>query len=71
MECISYLRRSHPSAKISVEVEKPGRAGLDELAAKADVVFISRSWAQASGSHFSVKIRLITRLPAESRLHEC
>ncbi|KAI8625385.1 hypothetical protein F5Y19DRAFT_479689 [Xylariaceae sp. FL1651] len=33
-------------AKVSVEVEKPGREGLDELAALADVVFYSRSWAE-------------------------
>ena len=31
---------------ISVEVEKPGRAGLRELAAAADVVFYSKAWAQ-------------------------
>jgi ketohexokinase len=32
-----------------VEVEKPGRQGLEELAAEADVVFFSRSWAEAEG----------------------
>ena len=46
LECMRYLRHSHPSTKISVEIEKPGRAGLEELAAEAEVVFISRSWAQ-------------------------
>ena len=71
LECIRHLRCSHPSTKISVEVEKPGRAGLEELAAEADVVFISRSWAQASCSHLSVKFLLITRAPAESRLQQC
>jgi ketohexokinase len=34
-----------PDAKISVEVEKPGREGLIELAAEADVVFYSKGWA--------------------------
>ena len=34
---------------ISVEVEKPQRAGLRNLAALADVVFYSRSWACAEG----------------------
>jgi ketohexokinase len=31
---------------ISVEVERPGREGLEALAAEADVVFYSKSWAQ-------------------------
>ena len=35
-----------PAAGVSVEVEKPGRAGLAELAAKADVVFYSKSYAE-------------------------
>jgi len=34
-----------PSATVSVEVEKPGRPGLPELAAEA-VVFYSRTWAE-------------------------
>jgi ketohexokinase len=33
---------------LSAEVEKPGREGLLELAAEADVVFFSRSWATVS-----------------------
>lgn len=41
-----YLRRGIPAAKISVEVEKPNRGGLQALAAEADVVFYSKSWAQ-------------------------
>lgn len=32
--------------RISVEAEKPGRSGLQELAIEADVVFYSKSWAQ-------------------------
>lgn len=46
LECIRYLRQSDPEARISVEVEKPGRQGLQELAAEADVVFYSKSWAE-------------------------
>lgn len=34
--------------KISVEVEKPGREGLERLVAEADVVFYSKSWALVS-----------------------
>ena len=35
-----------PEAKVSVEVEKPQRDGLAELATEADVVFYSRAWAE-------------------------
>ena len=42
---MKYLRQYHPNVKISVEVEKPGREGLEALAAIADVVFYSKSWA--------------------------
>ncbi|KAK5240808.1 hypothetical protein LTR20_002098 [Exophiala xenobiotica] len=48
-ECMQYLRRAYPTVKISVEVEKPGRAGLQELAAEADVVFYSKGWALDRG----------------------
>ena len=44
--CMGHIRRVLPGANISVEVEKPGRAGLEELAAEADAVFYSRSWAE-------------------------
>ncbi|KAG0157173.1 hypothetical protein PDIDSM_4358 [Penicillium digitatum] len=37
LECILYLRKHFPGAEISVEVEKPGRPGLQELADAADV----------------------------------
>jgi hypothetical protein len=40
------LRALLPRASISVEIEKPGRDGLAELAAEADVVFYSRVWAE-------------------------
>ncbi|SPQ21862.1 a1d22f46-8c71-4f8d-a079-2b3ff2a424d3 [Thermothielavioides terrestris] len=49
LRCIRYLRQALPRCTISVEVEKPGREGLVELAAEADVVFYSRSWAENRG----------------------
>ncbi|KAI0167106.1 Ribokinase-like protein [Hypoxylon sp. FL1284] len=47
LQCIRYLRQSFPKTRVSVEVEKPGREGLEHLAAEADVVFYSRSWAES------------------------
>ncbi|KAJ0117814.1 D-sorbose [Diaporthe amygdali] len=49
LQCIQHLRLSHPRSRISVEVEKPAREGLRELAAEADVVFYSKSWAEGEG----------------------
>lgn len=49
LQCMQYLRRACPTVTISVEVEKPGRTGLEELAAEADVVFYSKSWAVQHG----------------------
>ncbi|POR35233.1 Uncharacterized protein TPAR_04563 [Tolypocladium paradoxum] len=49
LDCIRLLRNTLPAAQISVEVEKPGRQGLPELAAEADVVFYSRTWAESRG----------------------
>ncbi|KAK3905305.1 Ketohexokinase [Staphylotrichum tortipilum] len=49
LQCIRHLRWILPGSTISVEVEKPGREGLVELAAEADVVFYSRSWAESRG----------------------
>ncbi|PYH77537.1 pfkB family kinase [Aspergillus uvarum CBS 121591] len=49
LSCIHYLRRHFPSVTISVEVEKPGRPGLQDLAKEADVIFYSKSWAQGNG----------------------
>lgn len=46
LECIHHLREHFSEAKISVEVEKPGRLGLQELADAADVVIYSKGWAQ-------------------------
>ncbi|PWY86901.1 pfkB family kinase [Aspergillus heteromorphus CBS 117.55] len=51
LSCILYLRQKYQSVKISVEVEKPGRPGLQELAEEADVVFYSKSWAEGNGYH--------------------
>jgi ketohexokinase len=48
LRCIRYLRQAQPGSTISVEVEKPNREGLVELAAEADVVFYSRGWAAVS-----------------------
>ncbi|KAI1763038.1 Ribokinase-like protein [Hypoxylon sp. FL1150] len=47
LQCIRYLRQLFPKTRVSVEVEKPGRSGLEDLAAEADVVFYSRSWAES------------------------
>ncbi|KAH6658349.1 Ribokinase-like protein [Truncatella angustata] len=49
LRCIRHLRKAYPNTKISVEVEKPGRSGLEELASEADVVFYSKGWAQDKG----------------------
>ncbi|KAJ5445520.1 hypothetical protein N7491_001602 [Penicillium cf. griseofulvum] len=49
LECIRHVRGHFPGADISIEVEKPGRAGLQELADMADVVFYSKGWAQNNG----------------------
>jgi hypothetical protein len=45
LACICFLRKNFPSVRVSVEIEKPGRAGLQELAKAANVVFYSKSWA--------------------------
>ncbi|KAK0615966.1 Ribokinase-like protein [Bombardia bombarda] len=50
LRCIQYLRQAQPACTISVEVEKPGRQGLVELAAESDVVFYSRSWAEGASA---------------------
>jgi hypothetical protein len=51
LSCIRHIRQIYPEAKISVEVEKPGREGLRDLAAAADLVFYSRSWAEVIYHH--------------------
>jgi len=42
---MEHLQRNFPLIRISVEVERPGRAGLEDLAKAANVVFYSKSWA--------------------------
>ncbi|KAI4234839.1 MAG: hypothetical protein L6R40_006628 [Gallowayella cf. fulva] len=49
LSCIQHLRQHHPAVKVSVEIEKPDREGLQDLAALADVVFYSKSWSQGNG----------------------
>ncbi|KAH7040562.1 Ribokinase-like protein [Microdochium trichocladiopsis] len=49
LDCMRYIRAAYPAARVSVEVEKPGRPGLQELVPEADVVFFSRGWAQDRG----------------------
>jgi len=60
LECIRYLRRHAAVAgigtvpatvilKLSVELEKPYREGLQDLAYEADLIFYSRSWAEGEG----------------------
>ncbi|KAI0525900.1 putative PfkB family kinase [Xylaria bambusicola] len=51
LQCIQYLRKSYAGAHISVELEKPGRQGLQELVSEANVVFYSKSWAIGNGYH--------------------
>ena len=48
IQCMKYVRRN-ANVLISVEVEKPNREGLQELANEADVVFFSKSWAVSQG----------------------
>jgi len=49
LQCINHLRTNHSDTRVSIEVEKPGREGLEELAKAADVVFFSKTWVQARG----------------------
>ncbi|EPE02944.1 pfkb family kinase [Ophiostoma piceae UAMH 11346] len=49
LECLCYLRYSPHRVTVSIEVEKPNRSGLRELAALADVVFYSKTWAENEG----------------------
>lgn len=61
LRCMRHLRSSgtcqpreagdalHTSLMISVELEKPGREGLQDLAYEANLIFYSRSWAEGEG----------------------
>lgn len=66
-QCMTWLRHEFASAlppsryttadpatveiAISIELEHPARRGLEQLAAHADVVFYSRSWAEGWGGY--------------------
>ncbi|KAJ1338124.1 ketohexokinase [Microdochium nivale] len=49
LQYIRHLRKHHSKAGISVEIENPGRSGLQELVSEASIVFFSRAWAQDRG----------------------
>lgn len=49
LEFIEYIRVHSPTAKISVEVEKPNRVGIERLIPVGDVVFFSKAYAQGCG----------------------
>jgi len=49
LDCIRYLRKSVPGVKVSVEIEKFPRHGLQELVPEADVIFYSKTWAVGNG----------------------
>ena len=50
LKCIQELQSAEVySPIISVEIEKPGREGLEDLAKLANIVFYSKSWAQGKG----------------------
>jgi ketohexokinase len=53
LACVHAIRERLPRARISVECEKPGRPGLPELAAEADIVFYSQHWATSRGYSFA------------------
>ena len=52
LDCAKYLRDSFNSGKnivISVELEKPDRVGMIDVAREADYVFYSKLWAEHYG----------------------
>ncbi|KHO11178.1 hypothetical protein MAA_11256 [Metarhizium robertsii ARSEF 23] len=70
LACMRLLRQKLPEANISVEVEKPGREGLSQLAQEADVVFYSRVWAESRG-HRSAKACLTKERRHQGSLGLC
>jgi hypothetical protein len=63
IECVRCVRQVLPGSTVSIEIETPNRGGLVELAAEADVVFYSRSWAEVSchintGREHAVRLKL-------------
>ncbi|KAK5170155.1 uncharacterized protein LTR77_004740 [Saxophila tyrrhenica] len=72
LECIQYIR-SEPrlNGRISVELEKPGREGLQALAYEADVVFYSRNWAEGEGyTNAKVCLEAQAELLQQHELHD-
>ncbi|KAF2655063.1 Ribokinase-like protein [Lophiostoma macrostomum CBS 122681] len=51
LACVKYLesRRKQRKTFISVELEKPERVGMKEVAQEADLVFYSKLWAEHHG----------------------
>ncbi|EME89156.1 uncharacterized protein MYCFIDRAFT_210004 [Pseudocercospora fijiensis CIRAD86] len=49
VSCMRWLKETYPDVLTSAEAEKPARPGLDAMASEADVVFFSKTWAQAGG----------------------
>lgn len=54
LACMQYLRnhsafQASLELRISIELEKPGREGLQSLVQEADVVFYSKAWASGEG----------------------
>lgn len=47
--CMRWLRQQYSDVLLSAEIEKPNRDGLEQMAAEADVVFFSKTWAEAKG----------------------
>ncbi|KAM0285987.1 hypothetical protein ACHAQH_001176 [Verticillium albo-atrum] len=66
LKCMRLLRQElGESVHISVEVEKPGREGLQDLAAEADVAFYSKAWAEDCG-YASAEACLLGEKPARA-----
>ena len=51
LACVRYLRsrRKQRDITISVELEKPERFGMKDVAQKADLIFYSKLWAEHDG----------------------
>lgn len=62
--------RTKYSAGVSVEAEKPCREGLEKLAAEADVVFYSKTWAEVGVLTPSCEesVRVIESRPMDIRV---
>ncbi|KAF9886631.1 Ribosome biogenesis protein brx1 [Aspergillus nanangensis] len=67
LSCIRFLRQAFPSVRVSVEVEKPGRPGLQELAMEADVVFYAKSWAEDGAVALETTHGTLVHRPAYTR----